>query len=47
MITRRPSSLSAAFEEFEGAASKTGLLINKNKTKYLICTSEERNTFNR
>jgi hypothetical protein len=44
-IARRISSLSTAFEEFEGAASKTGLLVNENTTKYLIRTSEERNTF--
>jgi hypothetical protein len=46
MVARRPSSLSTAFLEFESAASKIGLLVNENKTKYLICTSEERNTFN-
>jgi hypothetical protein len=46
MIARRPSSLTTAFEEFESAASKIGLLVNENKTKYLISISEERNTFN-
>jgi hypothetical protein len=46
MIARRPSSLSTAFEEFDSVASKTGLLVSENKTKYLICTSDERNTFN-
>jgi hypothetical protein len=29
MITRRPSSVSTAFEEFESAASKIGLLVNE------------------
>jgi hypothetical protein len=46
MIARRPSSLSTAFEEFDSVASKIGLLVSENKTKYLICTSDERNTFN-
>jgi hypothetical protein len=47
MIARRPRYLSTAFEEFDSAASKIGLLVSENKTKYLICTSEERNTFNK
>jgi hypothetical protein len=39
MIARRPSSLSTAFEGSESAASKIGLLVKENKTKYLICAS--------
>jgi hypothetical protein len=35
MIARRPSSLSTAFEEFESAASKIGLLVNENKQNTL------------
>jgi hypothetical protein len=30
----------------ESAGSKAGLLVNENKIKYIICTPEERNTFN-
>jgi hypothetical protein len=46
MIARRRSSLSTSYEEFKSAANKIGFLVNENKTQHLICTSEERNTFN-